>query len=320
MRLSDMSRTPQVESHRVFERTLFPRQVEQSRRVAEILEARQATSLRFIRVNRQGLVVASAGMGNVVNAAAERAAAPAIENVEGERGVDIDGRVQRRRQLPHLEAHAGDVFAGAAGCRQRNEPSVAGDGVAAGIETIDLHLQSLDRGIDEARGDAGGRILAQHVPRLERVSQFKPDAAVGDGAIERKTKLALGMKPLRIEVIAGAAKTFQNVEKVVPNEVRQHESIVQGRTPTYRRAALWLAPEPGDQRAQEQLLRQAHARVRRHFERAELHQAQPPGWTVRRKQFVDTELGAVGIAGNVDEKITKQAIDQPRPRRLAFAP
>ena len=86
-----MSRTPQVESHRIFERPLFAGQAEQSRRMAEILEARQAPRLRFIRVDRQGLVVASARMGNVVDAAPERAAAPAIENVEGERGVDVDG-------------------------------------------------------------------------------------------------------------------------------------------------------------------------------------------------------------------------------------
>ena len=127
------------------------------------------------------------------------------------------------------------------------------------------------------------------------------------------------MKPLRVKVIAGAAESFQDVEKVPPNEVFQHESVVQRRTPTYRRTALRLAPEPGDQRTQEQLLCQAHARVRRHFERAELHQTQPSGWTVGRKQFVDAELGAVSIAGDVDEKIAKQAIDQPRSRRLAFA-
>src|SRR2546425_11549330 len=110
-----MSRTPQVESHRIFERPLFAGQAEQSRRMAEILEARQAPRLCFIRVDRQGLVVASARMDNVVDAAPERAAAPAIENVEGERGVDVDGRMQRRRQLPRLETHAGDVFAGPAG-------------------------------------------------------------------------------------------------------------------------------------------------------------------------------------------------------------
>src|SRR4029453_18302057 len=99
------------------------------------------------------------------------------------------------------------------------------------------------------------------MPRLERVPQFEPDAAVGDGAIKRKTKLALGMKPLRIEVIAGAAKTFQNFEKFLPNEVLQHELVVQGRTPTYRRAALWLAPEPGEPGAPERPLGPAHAPI-----------------------------------------------------------
>src|SRR5262252_5026150 len=187
--------------------------------------------------------------------------------------------------------------------------------MAAGIEAFGLHLQPLNRGVDEARGYASGRIFAQHVPRLERVSQFQSDAAVGDGAIERKTKFALGMKPLRIEVVAGGAEIVQNVTKVPPNEVLQHESVVQRRAPTYRRATLWRAPEPSGQRAQEKLLRQTHARVWRHFERAKLHQAQPSGWTIGREQFVDAELGAVGIAGDIDKKIAKQAINQPRPRR-----
>src|SRR5215813_12382848 len=122
--------------------------------------------------------------------------------------------------------------------------------MAAGIEAFGLHLQPLNRGVDEARGYASGRIFAQHVPRLERVSQFKFDASVGDCAIERKTKLTLGMKPLRVEVIAGAEEIFQNAEKVAPHEVFQHESVVQRRTPTYRRPALRLPPEPGDQRTQ----------------------------------------------------------------------
>jgi hypothetical protein len=36
-------------------------------------------------------------VNHVIDAAAERALAPTIENVEGERGMDVDRRVQRRR-------------------------------------------------------------------------------------------------------------------------------------------------------------------------------------------------------------------------------
>src|SRR5258708_12517613 len=128
-----MSRTPQVESHRILERPLFAGQAGQSRRMAETLEARQAPRLRFIRVDRQGLVVASAGMDNVVDAAPERAAAPAIENVEGERGVAVDGRMQRRRQLPRLETHAGDVFPAPAALPHRTQPPFARNATAAGL-------------------------------------------------------------------------------------------------------------------------------------------------------------------------------------------
>src|SRR5262249_12355763 len=104
-----------------------------------------------------------------------------------------------------------------------------------------------------------------------------------------------------------------------PNEVLQHESVVQRRAPTYRRATLWRAPEPSGQRAQEKLLRQTHARVWRHFERAKLHQAQPSGWTIGREQFVDAELGAVSVPGDLYETIANQGLNQPRPRRLALA-
>src|SRR5438552_14451314 len=97
MALSDMSRAPQVECHRIFERALFLRQIEESRCVAVILEARQAPRLGLVRVDRKGLVVASAGMGHVIDAAAERSPVPAIEDIEGERRVDVDGRMQRRR-------------------------------------------------------------------------------------------------------------------------------------------------------------------------------------------------------------------------------
>src|SRR5437660_1337092 len=95
--LSDMRRTAQVESHRIFERAFLLRQVERSRRMPEILESRQSPRLRFVGVDRQSLVVASTRMNHVIDAAAERALAPTIENVEGERDVDVDRRMQCRR-------------------------------------------------------------------------------------------------------------------------------------------------------------------------------------------------------------------------------
>ena len=183
-------------------------------------------------------------MGHVVDAAAERAPAPAIEDVEGERRMRLDGRLQGRRQPPRLEANAGNVFAGARGRGQRNDPAIAGDDVAAGIQILDLHLQPLDRGVDETRSHAGCRVFAKYVPRLQRLSQFQAHAATVDRAVERKAKLALGMKPVRIEMIAGTAKITQNVEKVLPDKVPQHEAIVQGGAPAHQCAALRLTPEP----------------------------------------------------------------------------
>src|SRR5262245_7013451 len=96
MPLSDISWAPQVERHRIFERAFFVRQIEDAGGVAVILEACQAPCLGFVGVDRKGLVVASAGMGHVIDAAAERAPVPAIEDIEGERRVGVDGRMQRR--------------------------------------------------------------------------------------------------------------------------------------------------------------------------------------------------------------------------------
>src|SRR6266700_4098043 len=141
-----------------------------------------------------------------------------------------------------------------------------------------------------------------------------------EGSTERVVEAALGLKPLRIEMIAGgAAQIVQHAEKVLPDEMLQHEPVVQGRAPADGGAALRLAPEPGDQRAHEQLLCQAHARVRRHFERAEFDQAEASGRTVGREQLVDANFGAVGVAGDVDEKVAKQTVDQPRARWGALA-
>jgi hypothetical protein len=58
--------------------------------------------------------------------------------------------------------------------------------------------------------------------------------------------------------------------------MRQHEAVVQRGAPAHQRLLVGLGPEARHQRAQQQHLRQAHARVRRHLEGAELDQPEPP--------------------------------------------
>ena len=72
------------------------------------------------------------------------------------------------------------------------------------------------------------------------------------------------------------------------------------------------------QSAQQELLRHAHALMRRHLEGAQLQETTSAAGAVGRIQLVDAELGAMGVAGAVDQDVAEQAIDQPgRDRAVA---
>ena len=101
--------------------------------------------------------------------------------------------------------------------------------------------------------------------------------------------------------------------------MRQHEAVVQRRAPAHETAVLRLAPEPGDERAQQQLLGEAHARIGRHFEGAEFDEAEAAGRPVGRIELVDADFRAMRIAGDVDEKIAEKPVDEPE-RKRASAP
>ncbi len=51
--------------------------------------------------------------------------------------------------------------------------------------------------------------------------------------------------------------------------------------------------------------------MRRHFEAAEFDQTEPPRRAVGRIQLVDAELGAVRVAGEIDQQVAQQPVDQP---------
>src|SRR5262249_22624759 len=137
---SPLDRTAQVERRGIFHRALLRRHAEEARGVAVGLEAREAARFGFVGINRKCLVVAPAGMRHVIDAAAERATVPAVDDVEGERRVHVDGRMQRRGKLPCLEGEAGEVFAASPGWRQRNAAAVARYNVPRGVEPLEPDL------------------------------------------------------------------------------------------------------------------------------------------------------------------------------------
>ena len=123
-------------------------------------------------------------------------------------------------------------------------------------------------------------------------------------------------EPLGLERVAGASQIVEHVAEVLRHEVRQHEAIVQRRAPAHRRrGGTACRQNDATSAAQQELLRQAHARVRRHLERAQLEQPLPPAGAVGAEELVDAQLGAVGVAGDVDQQVAEDAIDQPRRRR-----
>ena len=175
----------------------------------------------------------------------------------------------------------------------------------------DFDLQSFDRRIHISHCATGARLLSEHVPRFERLPQFDMDALRRDRSIDREAELQVRREPLWLQREAVPAEIAKEIPEVVGHEVRQHEAVVQARVPANQRLIVGALPEAGNERAQEQLLREAHLRVRRHFKRSQLHQPLAAAARFRRVELVDAELGAVGVPRQIDEQMSKHAIHQP---------
>src|SRR5581483_5446271 len=91
-----------------------------------------------------------------------------------------------------------------------------------------------------------------------------------DRAVAREAELEMRAEPFALEPVAGCAEIVEHFAEVLPYEVRQHVAVVQLGAEVHELARVRLLPEPREHPAQDQLLREAHARVRRHLEAAEL--------------------------------------------------
>ena len=191
------------------------------------LEAAAAAGLGLHRVDGRVVVGPAAGVRHVVRAAAARHAGGHVDQLEAQRPVDGDGRVQRARRLPGPEAHPADLDVGVVGGQQRDRIAVGGDDVAVPVGADEPHLDALDRRVDVAGGAARGGLLAQHVPRLDRAAQLDLDAVEHRGADAREPELGERVQPAGVEVDAVRPQVGGDVGDVVNQEVRQQVSAVQ---------------------------------------------------------------------------------------------
>src|SRR6266511_251110 len=140
------------------------------------------------------------------------------------------------------------------------------------------------------------------MPWLDRLPQLELDTAIRDGAVAREAKLEKRQEPFVAERIARTREIVDDIAEILRDKMRQHEPVVQIGSPRDEPPLERRLPESCDERTQQQHLQQAHPRMRRHLERAELEQAQPAGGRFGRVELVDRELGAVRVAGQVDEE------------------
>ena len=105
-------------------------------------KARYAATLSLISIDRERLVVATTRMRDVVGAAADRAAIPGIDEVEHQRGVDRNSRMQTRRWLPGAVAHPGNIIDYEVNIINHDDP------ITAGLKDFKMHSEQYYMHVD----------------------------------------------------------------------------------------------------------------------------------------------------------------------------
>ncbi len=227
--------------------------------------------------------------------------------------------METARRLPRPIPQPGDILARPPGRMERNDPSVTDDGVPLVDRSGEVDLQPLDGGVDIPRRPAAPGLFAQDVPRLDRGSELHRNVVIRDVADVRAAELVVRREPVLLELVTERPQVGQDVLEVLLEEVGEHEPVVEGGPPADRLLDVWLLPEHRHERTDKKLLRQAHLRMRRHLEAAELNEPQTPRGVVRRIELVDADLGPVRVAGDVDQEVPEDPVDEPR-RRVNVGP
>src|SRR6202022_1833355 len=162
-----------------------------TRCMAEVEESRQTPAFRFVCVDWKDIEVPSAGRGDMGDAPPHRVLVPRIHDVEYQRRLHRNRRMQAARRLPGPVADARDKLSNRSRGMQRHAPTVARDDVARVGQVGYLPLHSFHRGIYVSHRPSSTRFFSHDVPRFERLTQLEVHAAARHGAVERESKLKL---------------------------------------------------------------------------------------------------------------------------------
>src|SRR5262249_10276707 len=151
---------------------------------------------RFVGVYRKGGVVPPAGVPDVIGAAANGPPRRAVDDVDDQRCVDRDGRMETAWRLPRAVADSAHELALGAGRLERQLHAIARDRKALGHQPANPDLEPFDRGVHVPGGTAGARLLAEHVPRFDRLPELDFDALIDDASIDRKPEFEMWREPV----------------------------------------------------------------------------------------------------------------------------
>ena len=143
------------------------------------------------------------------------------------------------------------------------------------VKPARLDLKTFERAVHVTHRAAAGRFFAENVPWLERGAQFDLQIALLQIADEGKTKFKMRREPVKFERITGVAQIADDIAKIRFTKMRQHPAVMDVCAPAHEIVFVRLLPKFRDKAAQQEMLGEAHARMRRHFKRAHFHEAKP---------------------------------------------
>src|SRR5579862_1314941 len=108
------------------------------------------------------------------------------------------------------------------------------------------------------------------MPGFERGAQLELNIALFQIANARISEFKVRREPVEFKRITGLAQIPDHILEIRLAKMWQHPAVVDIRSPADQAVFVRLLPKFRDETAQQQVLRETHSGVRRHFKRAHL--------------------------------------------------